>query len=63
MREAYCTCPVALLGTCNDVAGVLFRIERAVVYAHVHISKTEHLCERVNPGKMEWKEMGVKSTF
>ena len=62
VNEAHCTCPVGLLGTCNHVAGVLFRVERAVVYGHVHNARTDHLCEWVDLGKRSDVPGRVKDT-
>ena len=31
IKQAYCTCTAGLIGSCNHVAGLLFRIEHAII--------------------------------
>ncbi len=45
IHSAYCTCPVGLHGTCNHVAGLLFRIESAVRAGMATKSSTSRLCQ------------------
>ena len=42
--SAYCTCTAGILGTCNHVTGMLFRIENTVQTGLTTPSKTSVLC-------------------
>ena len=44
IHSAYCTCAAGILGTCNQVTGMLFRIENAVQIGLTSSSKTSVLC-------------------
>ena len=44
IHSAYCTCTAGILGTCNHVTGMLFRIENAVQTGLTTPSKTSLLC-------------------
>ena len=43
--SAYCTCTAGLLGSCNHVAGMLFRVEAAVLSGATHPTCTSKLAE------------------
>ena len=43
IRSAYCTCTAGILGTCNHITGMLFRIENAVQTGLTTPSKTSVL--------------------
>ena len=45
IHSAYCTCTAGILGTCNHVAGMLFRVENAVRTGATNPSKTSVLCQ------------------
>ena len=49
IKSAYCTCPAGLLGTFNHVAGMLFRVEQALVHGYTESSCTDRLCGWVDP--------------
>ena len=40
---AHCTCPSGLLGACNHVAGMQFRLEEAVIRGMNKVSCTSEL--------------------
>ena len=44
IHSAYCTCTTEILGTCNHVTGILFRIENVVQTGLNAPSKTNVLC-------------------
>ena len=44
INSAYCTCKAGILGTCNHVTGMLFRIGSAVQTGITTSSKTSVLC-------------------
>ena len=58
--SAHCTCPAGLLGGCNHVAGMLFRIEAAVIRGMNKVSCTSELAKwnvpkskkKIQPGKL-----------
>ena len=65
--SAYCTCTAGMLGSCNHIAGVLFRIEHAVKTGMTKPTSTSQLCEwtipkkrtKINPQKVTdfvWKK-------
>ena len=43
--SAYCSCPAGLPGSCNHVAGMLFRIEAAVIAGVTKPTCTSRLSE------------------
>ncbi|XP_045161885.2 uncharacterized protein LOC123526703 [Mercenaria mercenaria] len=43
--SAYCTCTAGMLGTCNHVAGMLFKIEHATKTGETSKTCTDRLCE------------------
>ena len=45
IMNAYCTCTAGLLGSCNHVTGLLFRIEAAVLLGHAHQTCTSQLSQ------------------
>ena len=47
--SAYCSCTAGLLGSCNHVAGMLFRIEAAVITGVTNPTCTSRLSEWVVP--------------
>ena len=55
----YCTCTAGLLGSCNHVAGLLFRVEAAVLSGYCNLSCTSSLAtwnircgkKQIQPGK------------
>ena len=49
--SAYCSCPAGLLESCNHVAGMLFRIEAAVITGVTKPICTSRLSEWVIPSK------------
>ena len=49
--SAYCSCAAGLLGSCNHVAGMLFRIEAAVITGITKPTCTSQLSEWVIPSK------------
>ncbi|KAH3823792.1 hypothetical protein DPMN_125614 [Dreissena polymorpha] len=49
--QAYCSCTVGMLGSCNHIAGVLFRIEEAVKTGQTRKSYTSKPCEWTVPKK------------
>ena len=49
IHSAYCTCTARILGTCNHVTGMLFRIENAVQIGLTTPSKASVLCARNIP--------------
>ena len=49
--SAYCSCPSGLLGSCNHVAGMLFRTEAAVITGVTKPTCTSRLSEWVIPSK------------
>ena len=49
--SAYCSCPAGLLGSCNHVAGMLFRIEATVITGVTKPTCTSRLSEWVIPSK------------
>ena len=44
IHSAYCTCTAGILGTCNHVTGMLFRIENAIQTGLTTPSKSSVLC-------------------
>ena len=51
IKSAYCKCPAGFLGTCNNVAGMVFRVEQAVAHSYTKSSCNDRLCGWVHPGK------------
>ena len=49
--SAYCTCTAGLLGSCNHVAGLLFRVEAAVLIGVTHPTCTSMLASWNVPSK------------
>ena len=49
--SAYCSCTAGLLGSCNHVAGMLFRIEAAVITGVTRPTCTSRLSEWTVPSK------------
>ena len=49
--SAYCTCTAGMLGSCNHIAGVLFRVEHAVKTGMTKPASTQKLCEWTIPTK------------
>ena len=45
IKSAYCTCTAGLIGSCNHVAGLLFRVEEAVLTGVAHPPCTSRLSE------------------
>ena len=45
IMSAYCTCTAGMLGCCNHIAGVLFRIEHAVKIGATKTFCTSELCQ------------------
>lgn len=58
--RAYCSCSAGMLGSCNHIAGVLFRIEHAVKTGLTNPKSTSKPCiwntpklkTRIQPGKI-----------
>ncbi|XP_070208037.1 uncharacterized protein [Littorina saxatilis] len=49
IKEAFCSCPAGLLGSCNHIAGVLFRVEAAVKIGATQRTGTEVSCQWAVP--------------
>ena len=49
--SAYCTCTAGMLGSCNHIAGALFRIEHAVKTGITKPTSTSQLCQWTIPKK------------
>ena len=49
--SAYCTCTAGLLGSCNHVAGLLFRVDAAVLIGVTHPFCTSMLASWNVPSK------------
>jgi hypothetical protein len=49
--SAYCTCTAGMLGTCNHVTGLLFRVEHAIKTGATDVSCTSKPCEWNIPAK------------
>ena len=49
IKTAHCSCPAGLLGSCNHIAGLLFRVEAAVKSGATRPSCTEVECSWVIP--------------
>ena len=49
--SAYCTCAAGLLGSCNHVAGLLFRVDAAVLIGVTHPFCTSMLASWNVPSK------------
>lgn len=71
--SAYCSCTAGMLGSCNHIAGVLFRIEHAVKTGMTKPTSTGKLCEwtvpkkrtKINPKKVSdfiWKKSQYTKT-
>ena len=61
--SAYCSCAAGLLGSCNHVAGMLFRIEAAVITGITKPMCTSQLSEWVIPSKKTNVDPGKLSDF
>ena len=61
--NAYCTCTTGLLGSCNYVAGLLFRIEAAVLLGHTHQTCTSQLSQWNIPSHKKQIEPGEVASF
>lgn len=65
IKAAHCTCPAGLMGCCNHIAGVLFRIECAVRTGATEKTCTEKACQWVTPGRgvprkpRKWRDVMV----
>nr|XP_047124919.1 uncharacterized protein LOC124807246 [Hydra vulgaris] len=55
---SYCTCVAGLLGICSHVAGMLFRIEAAVLSGFTQLTCTQKLAEWSIPSKKKKIEPG-----
>ncbi|KAK7089418.1 uncharacterized protein [Littorina saxatilis] len=49
IKTAHCTCAAGMLGSCNHIAGLLFRVEAAVKCGATDLRGTENLCTWVAP--------------
>lgn len=64
IQAAYCTCAAGLLGSCNHVAGLLFRVEAAVKGGVTQKSATEVSCQWIIPkGPVGRKPQAVCETL
>ena len=61
--SAYCTCVAGLLGSCNHVAGMLFRIESAILTGVAHPTCTSVRAKWVIPKVKKSIEPGLLSSF
>ncbi|KAH3817671.1 uncharacterized protein LOC127882165 [Dreissena polymorpha] len=61
--QAYCSCTAGMLGSCNHIAGVLFRIEEAVKTGQTLKSCTSKPCEWTVPKKKTKVKAGRVSDF
>ena len=61
--SAYCSCAAGLLGSCNHVADMLFRIEAAVITGITKPTCTSQLSEWVIPSKKTNVDPGKLSDF
>ena len=61
--SAYCTCTAGLLGSCNHVAGLLFRVEAAVLTGVSHPTCTGMLSSWNVPTHKKQIEPGEVSSF
>ncbi|XP_070174291.1 uncharacterized protein [Littorina saxatilis] len=50
IKTAHCSCPAGLLGSCNHIAGLLFRVESALKTGATKYVPTEQQCSWVVPG-------------
>ncbi|XP_065659185.1 uncharacterized protein LOC136083633 [Hydra vulgaris] len=60
---SYCTCVAGLLGSCSHVAGMLFRIEAAVLSGFTQRTCTEQLAKWNVPSKKKKIEPGKLTNF
>ena len=63
IESAYCTCVAGLLGNCNHVAGMLFRIESAVLTGVAHPTCTSIPSKWIIPKGKKTIEPGRLSSF
>ena len=63
IMNAYCTCTAGLLGSCNHVADLLFRIEAAVLLGHTHQTCTSQLSQWNIPSHKKQIEPGELASF
>ncbi|XP_047130217.2 uncharacterized protein LOC124810062 [Hydra vulgaris] len=63
VKNAYCTCTAGLLGSCNHVAGLLFRIESAVITGVSNPTCTSLKASWNVPSKKKLIEPGLVSNF
>ena len=63
IESAYCTCVAGLLGSCNHVAGMLFRIESAVLTGVAHPTCTSIPSKWIIPKGKKTIEPGLLSSF
>ncbi|KAK7090434.1 uncharacterized protein [Littorina saxatilis] len=67
IKTAHCTCPAGVLGSCNHIAGLLFRVEAAVKCGATDLRSTESLCSWVTPSgpvarkPRRWRDTHVAS--
>ncbi|KAK7115821.1 uncharacterized protein [Littorina saxatilis] len=50
IKTAHCSCPAGLMGSCNHIAGLLFRVESEVKTGATKYVPTEQQCSWVVPG-------------
>lgn len=63
IMQAYCSCTAGMLGSCNHIAGVLFRIEHAVKTGMTRPTCTSKACEWTVPKKKTTIRPGKVSDF
>ncbi|XP_053399723.1 uncharacterized protein LOC128557095 [Mercenaria mercenaria] len=61
--NAYCSCTAGMMGSCNHIAGVLFRMEYAVKTGMTRPTSTSKACEWTVPKKKTTVKMGKARDF